>query len=102
VKEARIQRHWEESREAKGDSLTIRAAWQDVRKGVVVSAEGADITPGDLVYPITVPPHGHWSTTVSVVPLADDSSSVAQSVRAKRNQARSCTRLGSTSPAVWH
>ena len=36
VKEARIQRRWDESRHADGDSLTIRAAWQDVRKGVVV------------------------------------------------------------------
>ena len=81
VKEARIQRRWDESREVKGDSLTIRAAWQEVRKGVVVSADGADITPEDVTYRITVPPHGQWSTTVSVVPLADESTAVARFVR---------------------
>jgi hypothetical protein len=32
VKEARVQRRWEEQREATHDSLTIRATWADVRK----------------------------------------------------------------------
>jgi len=71
VKEARIQRRWEESREADGESLTIRAAWEDVRKGVVVSASGADVGPDALTYRAVVPPHGQWSTTVSVAPTVD-------------------------------
>src|SRR4029453_6634695 len=41
VKEARIQRQWEESRQPDGDSLIITALWNDVRKGVVVKASGA-------------------------------------------------------------
>ncbi|MDQ1594457.1 MAG: hypothetical protein QOH40_1013 [Arthrobacter pascens] len=36
VKVARIQRHWDEIRETDGSALTIRAAWQDVRKGVAI------------------------------------------------------------------
>lgn len=71
VKEARIQRRWDESREADGEALVIRAAWQDVRKGVVVSAEGADVTPGALTYRTVIPPHGQWGATVSVMPTVD-------------------------------
>lgn len=68
VKEALIQRRWEESRQPDGDSLTIRAAWKDVRKGVVVEAKGADVAPDTLTYRTVVPPHGDWSTWVSVGP----------------------------------
>ena len=68
VKEARIQRRWNESREVEPESLTIRVAWQDVRKGVVVSTSGADIAQEALTYRTVVPPHGQWSATVSVVP----------------------------------
>ena len=77
VKEARIQRRWEESREADGESLTIRAAWQDVRKGVIVSASGADVGPDALTYRAVVPPHGQWSTTVSVASTVDGTVAVA-------------------------
>lgn len=38
VKEARIQRRWDQTRQSDGDTLTIQAVWQDVRKGVVVRA----------------------------------------------------------------
>jgi glycogen debranching enzyme len=68
VKEARIRRHWEEIRHADGDELTIRAVWQDVHKGVTVQGPGADITPDALTYRVTVPPHGHWTTVLIVVP----------------------------------
>ena len=78
VKEARIQRRWDESREMQDDSLTIRATWQDVRKGVLVSAPGANIGAEDLLYRIVVPPHGEWSATMSVVPLADGRRPVAR------------------------
>ncbi|NKX54817.1 amylo-alpha-1,6-glucosidase [Arthrobacter mobilis] len=71
VKEARIQRQWDERREPGNGSLTIRAVWQDVRKGVVVRAAGAEAVPEALAYRITVPPHGHWSTRLSVVPAVD-------------------------------
>jgi glycogen debranching enzyme len=81
VKEARIQRRWDESREADGDALTIRAAWQDVRKGVTVQAPGADISPEALTYRPVVPPHGQWSTTLSAVPAVDGTAPMAPFIR---------------------
>jgi glycogen debranching enzyme len=71
VKEARIPRRWKQSQQPDGDSLTIRAAWQDVRKGVVIKASGADVKPNALTYRMIVPPHGHWSTLLGVVPAED-------------------------------
>lgn len=38
VKEARIQRRWDQTRHVDGDSLTIRAYWQEMRKGIHVQA----------------------------------------------------------------
>jgi glycogen debranching enzyme len=81
VKEARIQRRWHQSREADGESLTIRAAWQDIRKGVVVSARGAEAAPEALTFRAAVPPHGQWSATVSVAPTANGTGPVAPFVR---------------------
>jgi glycogen debranching enzyme len=80
VKEARLQRRWDESREVKDDSLTIRVAWQDIRKGVLVTAEGAEIAADGPIYRISVPPNGVWSATVSAVPL-DGSGRVTRIVR---------------------
>ncbi len=68
MKEARIQRRWDETRDVDGDTLTIRAAWQDVRKGITVQAPGADVTQEALTYRVTVAPHGQWSTVLTVVP----------------------------------
>jgi glycogen debranching enzyme len=68
VKEARIQRRWDEARQTDRDVLTIRASWQDVRKVVIVKATGADITPEAITYRVTVPPHGSWSTVLTVMP----------------------------------
>ena len=34
VKEARIQQRWDQTRHVDGDSLTIRASWQEIRKGI--------------------------------------------------------------------
>jgi glycogen debranching enzyme len=77
VKEARVQRHWEEARHVNGDSLSIRAVWQDVRKGVIVNAAGADVTPDALTYHAVVPPHGYWSTALAVVPTVDGTEAAA-------------------------
>ncbi|MGO4587573.1 amylo-alpha-1,6-glucosidase [Paenarthrobacter sp. 2TAF44] len=71
VKEARIQRRWDQTRQSDGDALTIQAVWQDVRKGVVVQAPGADIGQEALTYRVSVPPHGEWSTTLTVTPMAE-------------------------------
>jgi glycogen debranching enzyme len=68
VKDARIQRRWKETRRVDGDSLAIRAAWQDVRKGILVQAPGADVTKDALTYQVSIAPHSQWSTVVTVVP----------------------------------
>ncbi|MBT2555911.1 glycogen debranching N-terminal domain-containing protein [Arthrobacter sp. ISL-5] len=81
VKEARIQRRWDETREADGDSLTIRANWQDVRKGVFAKADGAVATAEALMYRAVVPAHGHWSTLLSVVPIVDGTGPTPRFVR---------------------
>ncbi len=44
VNETGIQRRWDERRHD-DDALTIRAAWQDVHKGVTIEDPGADIAP---------------------------------------------------------
>lgn len=71
VKEARIRRHWTETYQAEGDSLTIRAVWQGVHKAIVVKASGAEISPKMLSYRTVIPSHGRWSTRLSVVPGTD-------------------------------
>ncbi|MDQ5862966.1 MAG: amylo-alpha-1,6-glucosidase, partial [Actinomycetota bacterium] len=74
VKDARIQRRWAETREVDGDSLTIRAAWQDVRKGILVQAPGADVTEEALTYRVSVAPHSQWSTVLTAVPSTEAAS----------------------------
>lgn len=69
MKEARIQRNWQESREVDSDSLSISAVWKGLQKGVVVRAAGAEITREALTYRPVVPPHGRWSTLLSVLPV---------------------------------
>ncbi|WP_262107508.1 glycogen debranching N-terminal domain-containing protein [Arthrobacter sp. Marseille-P9274] len=71
VKEARAQRRWDETRQLDGDSLSIRASWQDIRKGVVVSAGGADVAHEGPTYRVVVPPHGQWNTVLSVLPTVN-------------------------------
>ncbi|WP_426986070.1 glycogen debranching N-terminal domain-containing protein [Pseudarthrobacter sp. Y6] len=71
VKEARIQRHWDEIRQPDGDSLIIRAAWEDVRKGVVIAAGGADVEADSLTYRAVVAPQAHWQTVLTVVPAVE-------------------------------
>jgi glycogen debranching enzyme len=59
----------------------IRAAWQDVRKGVLIQAADAAITPEALTYEITVPPHGQWSTSLAVLPTSDGAVLAQPSIR---------------------
>jgi glycogen debranching enzyme len=86
VKEARVQRHWEESRSADSDSLTIRGVWQGVRKGVIVTAGGAEVTPDAISYRVVVPPRGNWSTLLTVVPTGQDTAPVASFLRSTRGE----------------
>jgi glycogen debranching enzyme len=68
VKEARIQRRWKQERHVDGDSLTILGAWQDVRKGTIVQAPGADVTQEALSYRVSIGAHSQWSTLLTAVP----------------------------------
>jgi len=86
VKEARVQRFWKESRHSDGNSLTITAVWQDIRKGVVVNANGADVTAEALTYRVVVPPHGHWSTLLTVVPTVDGTAQAVSFIRPARGE----------------
>ncbi|MDQ0618138.1 amylo-alpha-1,6-glucosidase [Arthrobacter globiformis] len=73
VKEASIQRHWDETRRVDGDALIISAAWEHVRKGVMIRANGAEMTSETVTYRVSVPPHGNWNTVLTVVPTTDAS-----------------------------
>lgn len=76
VKEARIQRRWNETRQIDRNSLVIRASWQNVDKGVVIRPDDdAEVTAEAITYKMIIPPHGHWSTLLTVVP--DDSSAAS-------------------------
>ncbi|WP_018762563.1 amylo-alpha-1,6-glucosidase [Arthrobacter sp. 135MFCol5.1] len=68
VKEARVRRQWAESREILNDRLVILSAWRDIHKGVVVSAEAAGVVREGLTYRASIPPQGHWRTTMRVFP----------------------------------
>lgn len=81
VKESRIQRQWDESRHPDGDSLIIRALWQNVQKSVIINACGADVGLEALTYQVIIPPHGHWTTLLSVVPVVDGASPTTSFVR---------------------
>jgi glycogen debranching enzyme len=71
VKEARIQRHWEETRRTEGNSLLISAVWEDVRKGTSVTASGADIGAEAFIFRLVVAPQAYWTTALTAVPTAE-------------------------------
>ncbi|MDQ0616717.1 amylo-alpha-1,6-glucosidase [Arthrobacter globiformis] len=86
VKEARIQRQWDETRQPKGGSLTISATWQDVHKGVTITADGAKATADALAYDVVIPAKGHWSIRLSVVPTVDGKNLAAPIVHPARGE----------------
>ncbi|MDP9985886.1 glycogen debranching enzyme [Arthrobacter oryzae] len=73
VKEARIQRQWEELRHANAGMLAIRGRWKDVQKDIAFNAPGADVTPETITYRTTVQPRSEWSTLISAVPATGKS-----------------------------
>ncbi|MDQ0732378.1 amylo-alpha-1,6-glucosidase [Arthrobacter sp. B1I2] len=77
VKEARVQRRWDETREADGGALIIRARWQDVLRSMIVQAPGADITQDAVMFRVSVPAHGQWSTVLTVVPGTEEAGSAS-------------------------
>ncbi|MEV7574196.1 glycogen debranching N-terminal domain-containing protein [Pseudarthrobacter sp. NPDC089323] len=81
VKEARVQRRWEESRTPEGDCLTVSSSWNDVRKTVLISGHGATATARALTFTALVPARGQWSTLLSVTPAGDDGAPSAPPIR---------------------
>ncbi|MFJ4172052.1 glycogen debranching N-terminal domain-containing protein [Paenarthrobacter sp. NPDC089714] len=79
VKEARVQRPWQQTRHMSSDTLTIRALWGGLQKGIAVRAPGAEITPEALIYRSIVPARGHWSATLTVSPVISAGSPSASS-----------------------
>jgi glycogen debranching enzyme len=72
VKEARVQRRWDENRHPEGDSLLVRGKWEGVQKAVTIKAEGASATADGVTYRVTVPAYDQWTAQLTVVPAADD------------------------------
>jgi glycogen debranching enzyme len=86
VKEARIRRRWDVTRHADGDVLTIRALWQGIQKGVVIQAPEATITRDALTYRVSIAPHGHWSSVLTVAPNNDGASPAAAFVHTTESE----------------
>lgn len=81
VKEARVQRQWEESREVNQNALTVRARWQDIRKSVVVTSDVAEATARGFACRTTIPARGHWNVTLTVAPGSEGAAPAAPAVR---------------------
>jgi glycogen debranching enzyme len=71
VKDARITRQWEQTRELRGDSLIIHGSWKGTHKRAVLHSPGAIFSHDGLGFRTVVPPQGHWSARVYVLPLQD-------------------------------
>ena len=69
VKDGRFHRLWDQTRRTKNGSVTIEAAWQETRKGIVVRMRDAEATSEGFVLGMTIPPHGKWTVRATVLPL---------------------------------
>ena len=86
VKEARIERVWDQVSQQDVDSLLIQAVWKQVSKGVVITAPGAVIEEGSLTYRATVGPQDDWSAVVTVASAADGSGPVQRLIDQGRHE----------------
>ncbi|MFJ5697232.1 glycogen debranching N-terminal domain-containing protein [Arthrobacter sp. NPDC093139] len=69
VKEGRFHRLWEQTRRTRAGSVTIDAAWQETRQGIVVRMRDAEASAEGLLVRMIVPAHGKWSVRATVLPL---------------------------------
>jgi glycogen debranching enzyme len=69
VKDGRFHRVWEQTRRTKAGSVTIEAAWQETRKGIVVRVRDAEANAEGFVLSMTIPAHGQWTVRATVLPL---------------------------------
>jgi len=70
VKDGRFHRLWDQSRRAKAGSVTIEAAWQETRKGIVVRVHDSEVTAEGLVLRVVVPAHGKRAIRATVLLLS--------------------------------
>ena len=70
VKDGRFHRLWDQSRRAKAGSVTIEAAWQETRKGIVVRVHDSQVTAEGLVLRLVVPAHGRRAIRATVLLLS--------------------------------
>ena len=70
VKDGRFHRLWDQSRRAKAGSVTIEAAWQETRKGIVVRVHDSQVTAEGLVLRLVVPAHGKRAIRATVLLLS--------------------------------
>ncbi|MFE4079113.1 glycogen debranching N-terminal domain-containing protein [Arthrobacter sp. NtRootA1] len=76
VKEARIQHRWDKTHQANENSLQIRAAWEEVRRGVDLNTAGAVVEPRSVTYQAVVSPRDSWTTGLTVVPAVEGRESI--------------------------
>ncbi|MFE4835989.1 glycogen debranching N-terminal domain-containing protein [Arthrobacter sp. NPDC056691] len=86
VKEARIHRHWDETRKVEANGLTISGVWQAIRKGVRFEAPGAVVASETFTYQAFIAPRGAWSTIITVRPVVDGPGSAASLVHAEGDE----------------
>ncbi|MCO4251222.1 amylo-alpha-1,6-glucosidase [Pseudarthrobacter raffinosi] len=72
VKDGRFHRQWKRTRRFEGSSVRVEAVWQDVKKGVVIRAEGGEASTDGFLFHSVIPPHGEWSVRAVVAPMLAD------------------------------
>ncbi|MFF1880079.1 glycogen debranching N-terminal domain-containing protein [Pseudarthrobacter sp. NPDC058196] len=70
VKDGRFHRLWEHTRRTNAGSVTIEAAWQETRKGIVVRVFNSEANAEGFVLSMTIPAHKQWTVRATVLPLA--------------------------------
>ncbi|RJU01100.1 amylo-alpha-1,6-glucosidase [Arthrobacter frigidicola] len=71
VKGGRIPASKEGVRQVRGDELRIEAVRNDSQRGVAVSAPGAVVTEGSLLFLAELQPRGSWSARIISTPLVE-------------------------------
>lgn len=69
VKDGRFHRQWDQTRRMRAGLLTIEAAWQETRNGIVVRMRDAEVTADGLLLRMSVPARGKSSVRATVLPL---------------------------------
>ncbi|MDQ1060835.1 glycogen debranching enzyme [Arthrobacter globiformis] len=71
VKDGRFHRQWTQTRRFEDGAVRLEAVWQDVRKGVVVTAPDGKASADGLHFQTVIPAQGEWNVRVAVVPVLE-------------------------------